>query len=323
MPILPAFSIDDTVFGTAQADTLSGGTGSDLIYGGAGGDTISGRGGDDLIYGGRGGDTIAGNQGADTAVWTNGDGSDAFDGGTGSDLQLIEGSDNSEQFSLGTSGGDALFQRTGTGSFQIGLERVETVELQSLGGDDRLTVGDLSGTPVGQVEFSGGDGTDRLQAQGTDVPVRADGGTGGDLLTGGSGGDQLFGDSGGDTLRGNGGSDWLAGGSNSDLLVGGRGDDVLEGGTGNDRLSGGTGDDAYVFQPGDGNDTILGFGSGDDQIVMKGFTVQGGGALSFNDVTPVLTEQGGDTTIDLSGLGGGSITVDNATGLTANDFVFL
>jgi|GEM_PF-3889880 Hemolysin-type calcium-binding repeat (2 copies). len=323
MPILPVFSLDDAVFGTPQADSLNGGGGGDLIHGGAGADTISGRGGDDVIYGGRGADALSGGSGSDVFVWTDGDGSDTVNGGSGADTQVVEGNDNGETFRLEADGNDAVFGRTGgQGAFEIELERVETVDVQGLGGNDRLTVQDLSGTAVDWVRFSGGEGADRLSAQNTDVSVRADGGNGADQLTGGSGGDQLFGDGGADTLRGNGGDDWLAGGNGADTLSGGSGDDVLEGGRGNDRLTGGSGDDAYVIDRDGGADTIQGFGNGDDVIVLRGLTAQGS-PLTFTELSAQITEQGGDSTIDLSSFGGGSVTVGNATGLAENDFVFL
>lgn len=65
----------------------------------------------------------------------------------------------------------------------------------------------------------------------------------------GSGASELVvGQEGADTLSGNGGND---------LLLGGAGDDTLSGGTGDDLLHGGEGSDTYVFNAGDGADTIL------------------------------------------------------------------
>jgi Ca2+-binding RTX toxin-like protein len=66
----------------------------------------------------------------------------------------------------------------------------------------------------------------------------------------------LFGDAGDDTLTGNAAANWLRGGAGDDALYGNAGDDRLEGGTGNDTLEGGTGSDSYVFNRGDGHDTV-------------------------------------------------------------------
>ena len=40
-------------------------------------------------------------------------------------------------------------------------------------------------------------------------------------------------------------------------MYGGSGDDVLVGGTGNDYLEGGSGNDTYIYNQGDGVDTIM------------------------------------------------------------------
>ena len=71
------------------------------------------------------------------------------------------------------------------------------------------------------------------------------------------------------------GSDALVGGSGADLLVGNVGDDVLMGGQGNDTLLGGKGNDTYVFQTGDGLDTILDR-DGQGSILVDGQTLNGG-----------------------------------------------
>ena len=60
--------------------------------------------------------------------------------------------------------------------------------------------------------------------------------------------DAIIGDDAGATLNGNGGND---------LVLGGNGDDTLTGGSGNDVLYGGAGNDTYVFNLGDGADTIV------------------------------------------------------------------
>lgn len=324
MPVIPATSIDDIQLGTSQADTLNGGNVGDLIHGGAGNDTINGRQGTDVLFGDRGADTVAGNQGNDVLVWTNGDGSDIIDGGQGTDTLVVEGNANAgERFSLAND----TFQRQGTGTFQLDLQRVETVDLQSLGGNDQFTVGNLSGSTISQVKFAGGDGSDELRAQGSSVQVVAEGENGSDRLIGGSGSDQLHGGQGTDTLQGNGGNDWLVGGAGTDTLNGGAGQDVLEGGTGSDRLNGGAGQDVFIFSQGGGDDTVQGFSKGNDVIALHGFSAPGGGPLTFADLGAAITEQGGDTTIDLGDFNNQgadpSITLVNVTGLTQQDFAFL
>lgn len=319
MAVLPTVSIDAFVFGTPASETVNGTSGNDLIHGGAGDDTIQGRGGADVLYGDRGVDQVIGGSGNDTLVWTNGDGSDTIDGGTGSDTLVVEGSGFSETFTLGAQGSGAVFARTSPASFQLTLSRVESLDLQSQGGDDRLTINDLSGSGITNVHFRGGDGADRVDGQNSQTPLLAEGEGGNDRLTGGSAADQLQGGSGDDQLRGNAGNDWLAGGNGNDTLSGGAGRDVLEGGSGNDRLTGGNGNDAFVFERNGGSDTITDFSSGNDTIVLRGFT-SGGNPLTFNDLSGQITVTNGDSVIDV---GNTTITVNNVANLTQSDFAFV
>ncbi|MEK0432158.1 MAG: hypothetical protein RL700_365 [Pseudomonadota bacterium] len=82
---------------------------------------------------------------------------------------------------------------------------------------------------------------------------------GNDTLSGYEGNDSLDGGADNDTLYGYAGNDTLSGGSGNDTLYDNEGNDSLSGGTGNDTLDGGMGDDTYVFNKGDGADTISDF----------------------------------------------------------------
>jgi Ca2+-binding RTX toxin-like protein len=117
-----------------------------------------------------------------------------------------------------------------------------------LAGNDLLT-----GTAGGDF-LSGGHGSDTLDGlAGKDFLV---GGEGDDRLDGGDGDDDLFGSAGNDHLLGGNGIDYLLAGSGNDTLEGGSGADVLTGGRGDDLLKGGLGNDIYMFNRGDGRDTI-------------------------------------------------------------------
>jgi Ca2+-binding RTX toxin-like protein len=72
--------------GTARADRLRGGAGTDLLFGGAGNDRISGGGGADLVCGGTGADRLDGGAGDD--VLSGGAGRDRLRGGAGADTFL-------------------------------------------------------------------------------------------------------------------------------------------------------------------------------------------------------------------------------------------
>ena len=100
----------------------------------------------------------------------------------------------------------------------------------------------------------GGAGNDVLcGVRGADL---LEGGEGDDALNGMWGNDTLRGGAGNDTLVGDRGRDYLFGGEGNDTLTGGDDIDELSGGPGNDILSGGAGKDIYLFNLGDGKDTI-------------------------------------------------------------------
>ena len=80
---------------------------------------------------------------------------------------------------------------------------------------------------------------------------------GNDTLYGGIGSDTLNGGNGNDNLNGDAGNDILKGGNGEDTLNGGIGNDILHGGTDNDILNGGLGNDIYIFNRGDGHDSIF------------------------------------------------------------------
>lgn len=82
-------------------------------------------------------------------------------------------------------------------------------------------------------------------------------------LSGNSGNDVLYGVEGNELLSGKEGDDYLRGLGGDDYLSGAAGDDTLEGGEGNDTLEGGINDDYYLFDKGDGKDLIIDAGGMD------------------------------------------------------------
>src|SRR5262249_54833480 len=58
------------------------------------------------------------------------------------------------------------------------------------------------------------------------------------------------------TIDGGAGNDTLTGGGGGDLLLGGEGDELVNGGRRNDVAFLGAGDDTFVWNPGDGSDTV-------------------------------------------------------------------
>lgn len=237
----------DLIVALAGNDFVEGQGGDDRILGGDGLDALNGQDGNDVLIGGLGNDALFGGDGDDTFIWRNGDGSDFIRGDAGTDKQVVSGAlEAGDTFTLGTgAGSQAEFSRENLGLFTLTLETVETMRINGNGGDDSLTVGDLSGTDITQVIFDGGEGNDALLAAGTTTRVVLSGGNGQDFAVGGSANDRLL------------------GGNDVDQLFGGDGDDQIIGGKGNDDIEGGNGNDIAIWNNGDGSDNVLG-GAGND-----------------------------------------------------------
>jgi Ca2+-binding RTX toxin-like protein len=261
----------DWVIGGAGRDLIVAGAGDDLVEAGAdgvwigavngmaitdvGGDIVNGGQGNDEIYGdtkislalaiangntqgasGVKGDWLSGGEGDDIVV--GGNGNDVLTGGGGKDILIAGAGDD-----------DILGDNDWTAAMFNW-----TVTYQ---GDKRVF------DPAVGPEITTGEGSDVIYAGRGNDYVWA--GIGNDLVFGDDGNDRLFGNSGDDTLLGGAGndsisggigSDYLDGGAGNDYLAGDEGDDILVGGAGNDNLKGGAGKDIYLFNKGDGIETI-------------------------------------------------------------------
>ena len=100
-------------------------------------------------------------------------------------------------------------------------------------------------------------------------------------ITGTDNNDTLTGGNFGDTLTGNDGDDVIDGGAGNDTLKGNSGNDTLIGGKGNDRLEGSYGDDTYIWNLGDGFDTIYDYNRGN----TDNDTIKFGEGISFEDLS--------------------------------------
>ena len=89
-----------------------------------------------------------------------------------------------------------------------------------------------------------------------------------------SGGFLVEGDEQSNALTGTNLADRLHGGGDNDALHGGAGSDELHGEQGNDVLSGDAGDDAYIFNKGDGVDTIIDSGATDFNYIRFGTDIR-------------------------------------------------
>ena len=134
-------SIPTTLDGGDGSDNLAGGSGAELLLGGFGNDSIDGNRGDDLALMGAGDDTF---------VWDPGDGSDTIRGRFGTDTMLFNGANAAERIDLSANGNRLRFFRD-VGNITMDTADVERVNFKALGGADVVTVNDLSGTDVTNV----------------------------------------------------------------------------------------------------------------------------------------------------------------------------
>ena len=89
----------------------------------------------------------------------------------------------------------------------------------------------------------------------------------------------------------------MLGGEGADTLSGGGGVDTLTGGTGNDYLDGGYGNDTYVFNLGDGSDTIAesDYTSGNVDILKLGAVLLASEMQISSDLNDLKLSWGSDS----------------------------
>jgi Ca2+-binding RTX toxin-like protein len=132
--------------------TVDGGTGNDTLVGSAGSDLLIGGDGNDLIVGGRGDDVALMGAGNDTFVWNPGDGNDTLEGQDGLDTLQFNGANINENIDISANGPRLRFTRD-VANITLDADGIEHVNFVALGGSDTVTVHDLSGTAVTQVNL--------------------------------------------------------------------------------------------------------------------------------------------------------------------------
>ncbi|WP_319019649.1 calcium-binding protein, partial [Xanthomonas sacchari] len=258
-----------TTVGTEGDDVLTGWNGNDILLGGAGNDTLEGRDGTNRLEGGAGNDVLSVSTQSQNSVLIGGTGDDTLNGSWYSDTYIFNKGDGHDTvvetsyysdttdklvFGEGLSADDVRILRDGYDvvlTFGDGTDSVRLKDwLNSAGGEN-------DSARVEQFVFA--DGTiwtpETLKAKGlTTVGTEGD-----DVLTGWNGNDILLGGAGNDTLEGRDGTNRLEGGAGNDVLsVSTQSQDsVLIGGTGDDTLNGSWYSDTYIFNKGDGHDTVV------------------------------------------------------------------
>jgi Ca2+-binding RTX toxin-like protein len=280
------------------ADVIYAGNGNDVVWGGAGDDIIFGEAGDDRLTGDDGNDTILGGAGNDY-IWGDGGmfpglftftqfgdtkgkydklvpGNDYLDGGTGDDVIYGSGGDDTL---IGGAGTNRLEGGAGKDTYIFSSGSTNTV-VDS--GDSTFIFGEgfdkknlvlrtgsllLDFGAAGSVHLENFDASDPYAAQGETEFQFADGSalSFSELLARGI---------------------ELAGTDRDDVLTGTASPENVHGGQGTDLLIGGGGDDTYVFNRGDGADTIADHGSSGESN-----TVSFGEGVALSDVHATVTAE--------------------------------
>jgi uncharacterized protein with LGFP repeats len=168
----------------------------------------------------------------------------------------------------------------------VSEDDVTRIEVNALGGDDSIYIGN-GGAP-------------------TPIPVVIDAGDGNDVVYGGEGNDTIYGGEGDDVILGGGGDDSIMCGAGNDVVYAGAGSDTVFGEDGNDVIWGGNasdtadGDGADYLDGGDGDDGIAGEGGADTNLGGAGGDDLTGcyGNRSIPDAGNVIDGGDGDDRIE-------------------------
>jgi Ca2+-binding RTX toxin-like protein len=237
--------------------TLNGGLGNDLFLGSQDADQIVGNDGDDVALMGAGDDVF---------TWNPGDDNDTLEGQAGTDTLLFNGSNVTENINVSAIGQRVRFFRD-IAAVTMDVDDLEGIDFRALGGADIITVNELSGTDLKQLNLSLGAATGGGDFQIDTVIVNATNGDDVALIAGSSSGVAVIGlaaqvnitgpEGANDNLRINAlsGDDvldasGLQAGAIKLTLTGGFGNDVVIGSDGNDVLDGGPDDDVIIGGPG-------------------------------------------------------------------------
>lgn len=289
---LNGWSGNDSLWGSAQSDTLVGGDGNDTIIGGDGNDTMTGSAGADVLNGGFGADTFASTQGADT-----------FSGGAGADIVVLSiGSGGGHHFTDFTHGSDKI-DLTGRSLKLTDLVITATTDgAQISTGGDAIIVDGVLPEAIDESDFLG-----LLPAN---APT-----SGNDTLVGSGGSDSINALAGDDAVSGLAGNDTLLGLSGADTLTGDDGNDSLDGGIGIDRLIGGLGNDAYIIDS--ASDVIVEDPNGGVDLI--GSSVSCSLQANVEKLTLMGNQAINGTGNELDNVLAGNAAVNTLSGLDGND----
>jgi Ca2+-binding RTX toxin-like protein len=313
--------------------TVDGGAGNDILIGGDGADLLAGGDGNDVLNGGRGNDTALLGTGDDIFTWNPGDGSDIVEGQAGFDTLQFNGANVNENINLSANGSRLRLTRD-VANIVMDVNGVEQVNFVALGGADNITVNDLTGTNVKQINLNlsvngtGDNQPDTIKINGTNGndTITLSSVSGGVAVTGLSAQATIFGaETSNDTLviNGLGGNDvingsasslrlTLDGGTGNDTLTGSGANDIIRGGDGNDRLTGGAGKN--ILDGGTGDNTVV--ATGDNNYFLS--NTQLVGDIESDTLANIqhakLVAGAGNSLLNASSFTLGSVTLQGGNG---------
>ncbi len=265
---------NDTIYGGAGDDTIETGNGTNYIDAGSGNDYITlGDQATETIIAGTGDDIINSRGGNKLIIFNKGDGNDTIRSlSNGETIQLgdnltkenfrIKGEEFNATIYF-TDSDDTIKLENFLGVYPTSIKEVTfsdgtkytAEELRSMLRTEGTVNNDsIIGSYYSETIF-GYEGNDTISGRQGDDTIY--GGSGDDNISGEDGNDIIFGDDGNDTIKGNAGVNYLDGGSGDDYIdVSNGSTDTIIGGLGNDLLNSFKGEKLYIFNQGDGNDTI-------------------------------------------------------------------
>ena len=329
------------------------------LRGGLGDDELRGSQGNDLVIGGDGADVARMGAGDDVFVWNPGDDNDTVEGGDGFDALHFNGANVGETIDISAANVDRVRMTRDVAAVALDLDELERIYFNALGGADNITVNDLTGTGVDEVEIalasSLGSGDQQLDA----ITVKGTSGEDSAFVTGDASSVTVSGlwaevkitsgeaafdkvtiltGGGNDVVDATGlalgalrlvvdggeGNDTITGGQGNDILIGGDGDDILIGGDGDDILDGGIGYDVLIG--GAGNDTYL-----NGEVTIENFVAGAGtddkidvsaiSGLTYDWIIAHATMADGNAVLDLGNGEHMTLVGVNVTSLSTDDFV--
>ncbi len=253
----------DDIDGSCGNDTIYGNSGNDIIYGLEGNDVIYGGDGDDHITGDEGNNKLYGGKGHNSFYFHNESGNDTIYSNGGEDTLVFDHLENLDDVSFSTKGNDLIIKYP-TYDYSNSEETPVTRE-------STITINNYLKNPdshsVKHIKYGLYNNSYKMISLSELLETSAN------IVTGSN---------------------------NNDTLKGSNINDIITGDKGDDKLYGGKGKNVFVFNDGDGNDTIY-YEGGEDIIDLRNVENLNAGDFGENgQFRTEATKQGNDLIIKYS-----------------------